>query len=1234
MMTTVAVSVINEDDNPLTCARRLLVVTIPEGPPDPSAISLNCTDRDEPSPTSISYQIVLGEDAGLFSIDMAGNILIMSDLDYEEQTLHEVAVNVSNSGLLAPRASVLLTLLVVVEPKNEHSPVFEGGSAFSFSVSESAAVGTTIGTLSASDADQGEDGVLTFATEPASLPSVVFVGPSTGHVVLVRSLDFEHATLHEFTVMVSDNPLDETERLSATATVSVHVENRNEGTPSFTQDVYSEVVSETESPGSTVTTVQCTDTDLNSVLTYSIIPGNHSSFNINPSTGIITLASMLEYQADSHTLLQLSVQCEDSGDPSRSAQVPFLVEIEGQNTIVRLPSLPASEYLVDLSEDSSPGTTVATVAASDSNRGLLGSLQFSLTHSTHCPESLFHVDPVSGTMYTTGFLDYERTSSYLCVASIFNSDSPQNTRAEVDVIITVTDINDEPPVCSPTLYTVVIPEDSAVGSSVLTLSCSDPDSSSLHFSLTDTSTPFQLSPSGVLATLLLHSPVNSDMFSTYNVQINVSDGQFWTVVSVLVYVDSSNEHTPQFSSSVYDCEISEAAEIGTNICSVTATDNDSGLDGRVRYSILSGNEHHTFAIDAENGSIVLAGYIDYEEVNGHMVSVGASDNGDPALSSSTQVRIRVADSNDNAPVISSLITVSIAEDSNLDTVVANIQCSDLDSGMNGEVTLSILHTQSIRSDGEHAVTGIFTIDSLTNDLLLSSTLDYEGNTLFQVSIECRDNGTPSLGSNAVVLVSVAPVNEFPPHFSQDSYSITVAESSTPGTTVLEVTATDMDAGLDGQVWYSIDSVGAGVPFLQISSTMGSISIAQQADCEWGREHDFIITAVDMGSPARTSEIELHVTLDNCRLGQLSPQQAVYFASVPENTAVDTSVLNVSCNSSRTWGEIFAPEYTMSSVSSPFQVDQITGVISVATPPDYEQTTSHMIQITCSDPNDRSSYAGFFVYLTILPENEHTPEFLNSSYQSEISEDTLPGTSILKVEARDGDTNGHGDIIYSIEGDHSVTVDPSTGIIYLTRFLDREVESVISFHVTAYDQAMEGNGERSSTAEVIVSVTDVNDHSPECEQVVYRVSVSPLVDVGHSLIHIQCSDLDIGPNSELHYTLSADTEEYFSLGRYTGELTLERKFDSESAPLHHITVTVQDSGTPPLSTSVLVVVDLQGPYTATSDGDIIDTEGSKNTVTHTLEDLSLDLVSDYMCTAKTPLSCKLGVGDIVHNWIQQ
>ena len=867
-----------------------------------------------------------------------------------------------------------------------------------------------------------------------------------------------------------------------------------------------------------------------------------------------------------------------------------------------LPTFLSSSYSTTVSELAPIGSIIINITATPATPG--NTLSYVIFNHPHM---ILDIDSSTGSVVLIGSLDYEQETTFTFNVEVYEGMDVAMT----PVTVNVANANDEVPLCSPIIYTLTVPESSEVGLALLSLSCTDNDGDSfLEYSLEgDSAEFFQLTQIDTLTTSLsLAAPVDSEGLFTHSVLVNVFDGEHSVQLKVFVYVEPSNEHVPRFNQSAYDCTVSESAAIGTVVCSVLAEDEDSGLDGELSYSITGANEGNTFGIDSTTGEIVLAGYIDYESVQGYLVFVRATDGGVSPFGNSVQVRIAVLDSNDNAPIISPLITGSIAENSPQGSVVRVLECSDADSGINGNVELAIVSQEN----AEGADVAVFSIESSTNELITDASIDYEESLFYTVFLTCKDNGSPSLTSSSAVIVSVYPLNEFAPALTSENYSVTISENSSVGTNVLEVAADDSDSGSDGNVVFSI-ATQEGRDFLQISETSGLITTRELLNCNWGQEHVFTIYAADGGTPSLTTQSQLTVTLNDCRLGRLTPGETVYFASVAENSPIDTEVVTVVCDFDREGhGD---PEYSIISPStSPFIIDSLGGVISIATPPDYEQTSSHMLQVKCMDPNDIESYAAFSVYVTITPENEHPPEFTSATYMAEISEAALPGSSVVKIEAVDEDTGSDGSVVYSIQEDfvRDFVLDPRTGTVYTLAYLDREKQSLHSFHVVAVDEMGQGESSRSTVAEIRVSVSDSNDNSPECDRIVYHVRVSPLMEAGEKILSLDCNDADSGPNSELVFSLqyqSSDNIDQFHIIENTGDLVLARKFGPESPVVHEMTVTIEDRGEPSRSTVVLVVVDLESsPVTADNGGTVAEAEGSQNTATLTMRDMSLELVS--------------------------
>jgi len=142
--------------------------------------------------------------------------------------------------------------------------------------------------------------------------------------------------------------------------------------------------------------------------------------------------------------------------------------------------------------------------------------------------------------------------------------------------------------------------------------------------------------------------------------------------------------------------------------------------------------------------------------------------GEPPVYGHTQVNIEVEDVNDNAPEFeASMVRISVPESAELGAPLYAAHAHDKDSGSSGQVTYSL-----VKESGK----GLFAIDARSGHLILSQHLDYESSQRHTLIVTATDGGVPSLSTNLTILVDVQDVNDNPPVFEKDEYSVNVSES--------------------------------------------------------------------------------------------------------------------------------------------------------------------------------------------------------------------------------------------------------------------------------------------------------------------------------------------------------------------------------------------------------------------------------------------------------------------------
>ena len=217
---------------------------------------------------------------------------------------------------------------------------------------------------------------------------------------------------------------------------------------------------------------------------------------------------------------------------------------------------------------------------------------------------------------------------------------------------------------------------------------------------------------------------------------------------------------------------------------------------------------------------------------------------------------------------------------------------------------------------------------------------------------------------------------------------------------------------------------------------------ERLQCHLETRHTLTIRAGDGGSPSLESTANLIVNIDPCQFGELVPSSSMYLAEVVENSPVGTSVLTASCSSSRALPAL-RPSYQLTQPSSVFRIDDSSGVISLSSPPDYEQAPSHLLHVRCFDSNHPDTYADVVAYVSIQALNEHTPSFGLDSYTFTVSESIGLGARVGQVRATDGDAGRDGEVIFSIPDSTDVLVNRDTSELFLARELDREESDALT-----------------------------------------------------------------------------------------------------------------------------------------------------------------------------------------------
>ncbi|XP_070693489.1 protocadherin gamma-A11-like [Pempheris klunzingeri] len=423
---------------------------------------------------------------------------------------------------------------------------------------------------------------------------------------------------------------------------------------------------------------------------------------------------------------------------------------------------------------------------------------------------------------------------------------------------------------------------------------------------------------------------------------------------------------------------------------------------------------------------------------------------------------------------------------------------------------------------------------------------------------------------------VQDVNDNSPKFNDNLIEMEISESAEKGNRFSMEEAHDADIGQNGVQRYNLQKNDNFI--LAVDSNKVELVLENKLDREKQKEINLLLTALDGGSPQRSGTVVIHVTVLDANDNTPVFSQAVYKASLPENSPADTIVINVSAKDADE-GVNGAVTYHFGHVSDDnvnvFSIDPKTGEIRVTGVIDFEEIGSFEMRVKAKDGLGLTSYAKVIIDITDV--NDNAPVIYLKSVTNPIPENVSPGTEVGIINVQDRDSESNRQVRCSIQQNVPFKLVPSIKNYYslvTTGQLDRELVSDYNITISATD---EGSPPLSSSKSVQLSVADINDNPPVFEEQSYSAYVSENNKAGSTLCSVAARDPDWRQNGTVIYSLlagevqGAPVSSYVSVNGDTGVIHAVRSFDYEQLRSFKVQVMARDNGSPPLSSNVTVSV---------------------------------------------------------------
>ncbi|XP_034453276.1 protocadherin beta-16-like [Hippoglossus hippoglossus] len=602
-------------------------------------------------------RIVTGENNQYAELKTDKGILVVKEKIDREQLCGDVTPCSFSFEIILENPMELHHITIEVLDVNDHPPVFKT-SDIMLEISESANLGARFVLDNAEDADVGENGlqnyVLTSNDNFVLKQHVNPDGSKYAEMVLQKQLDREEAPNLSLKLIAVDggNP-----QRSGTVNIKILVLDANDNAPVFNQSVYKGTVIENATKGTNIVTVNATDADSgsNGYITYSIsnVKSNIADLlSIDQISGVLSVSGPIDFEKDKK--FELRIDAKDQGGLTDSSKV--IIEVSDVNDNV--PSISVMSFTSPVSEDSPPGTTIGIINVKDLDSGDNG--QVSCRIEQNAPFKIKSNLRNYYTLVTDTVLDRESASEYnITVVATDAGIPPLSTQRTFH--LKVSDVNDNAPVFSQSLYSAFIIENNSPGISVLTVVAKDPDENQnarISYILEDTKiggSPVSHSVSVNAESGVIHAVRSFDYEQIKELAfvVKAQDGgspPLSSNVTVKILIQDQNDNPPQVlypvqtGGSLVAELVPRSADVGYLVTKVVAVDVDSGQNAWLSYKLQKATDRALFEVGSQNGEIRTIRQVTDKDAVKQRLSVIVEDNGQPSRSATVVVNVAVADS--------------------------------------------------------------------------------------------------------------------------------------------------------------------------------------------------------------------------------------------------------------------------------------------------------------------------------------------------------------------------------------------------------------------------------------------------------------------------------------------------------------------------------------------------------------------------------------------------------------
>ena len=410
-------------------------------------------------------------------------------------------------------------------------------------------------------------------------------------------------------------------------------------------------------------------------------------------------------------------------------------------------------------------------------------------------------------------------------------------------------------------------------------------------------------------------------------------------------------------------------------------------------------------------------------------------------------------------------------------------------------------------------------------------------------------------ANTEVIVNVIDANDLSPLFDPTVYKVEIDENTPLHQSIVKVSASDADIGVNGQIYYSFSQP---TEMFAIHPTSGVITLIRTLSFADQSSYSIEVLARDRGPVSGRGGVRISrasVLLKVVEVNQHSPVINLQeLPSIVEHGKIGTiyAVLYVTDEDHGRNGQIDQVTIVGGDPNKNFAITKgqrdMEYKVQVLKLLDRETNPAGFnLTIIASDRGKPSRNTSKLIYVRLQDTNDNTPRFGSDFYHIFVDECLPVYTPVFSVVSYDADFGKNAERIYGLLPDEFsdlFEMNLSTGVLSIAKQLDAETMMPFNLTLEIQDQAIKG-ARRASRAQLQVDIVDCNDNSPVFAAIPSVVFVEENRSVRTSVFTVEAHDADHGDNGFLSFSLANLDAIPFAIDHFSGEIFTKEVLDYES-----------------------------------------------------------------------------------------